>query len=78
MDAKTKRDALNAVTVADDNAKIAQLTYDDALTKQSAAPADTSLKVAAITAHIALIQAQAAANDAYRAADLPIPFPSVE
>lgn len=76
-DAKTKRDALNAVTLADDGVKAAQVSYDAALAKQLAAPGDAAAEVAAITAHIALVKAQIAANDAYRAADLPIPFPVI-
>lgn len=73
-DAKAKRDALNAVTLADDGVKLAQITYSDALAKLAAKPEDSALQVAAITAHIALVKAQIAANDAYRAADLPVPF----
>lgn len=76
-DAKAKRDALNAVTLADDAVKSAQITYDAALAAEAASPGTASLQVASITAHIALVKAQIAANDAYRAADLPIPFPSV-
>ncbi|SMP81211.1 hypothetical protein SAMN06295970_14213 [Noviherbaspirillum suwonense] len=76
-DAKTKRDALNAVTLADDGVKAAQVSYDAALAKQAATPGDAAAEVAAITAHIALLKAQIAANDSYRAADLPIPFPVI-
>lgn len=75
-DAKTKRDALNAITLADDAVNTAQVTYDAALSKSANAPADSALKVAAINAHIALVKAQIAANDAYRALDLPIPYPA--
>ncbi len=75
-DAKTKRDALNAITLAEDAVSAAQATYDAAFTKSADAPTDTALKVAAINAHIALVKAQIAANDAYRALDLPIPYPA--
>lgn len=75
-DAKTKRDALNAITLADDAVSAAQATYDAAFAKSADAPTDSALKVAAINAHIALVKAQIAANDAYRALDLPIPYPS--
>lgn len=76
MDAKTKRDALNAITLAEDAVSAAQATYDAAFAKSADAPADTALKVAAINAHIALVKAQIAANDAYRTLDLPIPYPA--
>jgi hypothetical protein len=75
-DAKTKRDALNAITLAEDAVSAAQATYDAAFAKSADAPTDTALKVAALNAHIALVKAQIAANDAYRALDLPIPYPA--
>ena len=76
VDAKTKREALNAITLAEEAVSAAQATYDAAFAESADAPTDTTLKVAAINAHIALVKAQIAANDAYRALDLPIPYPA--
>ncbi|WP_047250433.1 hypothetical protein [Chromobacterium subtsugae] len=73
-DEKAKRDALHAVAVADDTAKSAQIAYDAALSAQASSPTPAN-QIATINAHIALINAQVAANDTYRAANLPIPFP---
>lgn len=77
-DAKVKRDALRSATVADSEAQIAQIEFDQAMAALTANPKDTSLQIAAIKAHMSLLKAQSGANDAYRAAELsPIPFPNV-
>lgn len=77
-EAKAKRDALRAATVADSEVQIAQIEYDAAMTALSAKPQDTSLQIDSIKKHMALLKAQSEANDAYRAAALsPIPYPGV-
>lgn len=77
-DAKSQREALRAASLAANEEKIAQIEYDSAMAALASAPDDAKVKIDAVKAHIALLKAQAAANDANRAAGLEIPFPLVD
>lgn len=63
-----------AIAIADDKVSSAQLEYDIKFKAWSVVPDDLSKNKEAVEAHVELLKAQAAANDAYRKIGLPVPF----